>query len=164
MSARTSSRARTPGCLNKKHLMRAHEFYEKYGGLTIILARFIPIIRTFAPFVAGIGKMNYFRFAVYNVIGGAAWVVLFLVAGWWFGGREMVQKNFHLVIFAIIGISILPPLIEAVRVRMSRKGFRDSRPERYRGGDPMGARTGRRDSREVRGLAFPGVEGLLKVI
>ena len=111
--------------LNKTHLMRAHEFYEKYGGLTIILARFIPIIRTFAPFVAGIGKMNYFRFAIYNVIGGAAWVILFLVAGWWFGGREIVQKNFHLVIFAIIGISILPPLIEAVRVRMRRKGVPD---------------------------------------
>ncbi len=66
--------------------------------------------------------MNYFRFAIYNVIGGAAWVILFLVAGWWFGGREIVQKNFHLVIFAIIGISILPPLIEAVRVRMRCKG------------------------------------------
>jgi membrane-associated protein len=107
--------------LNKQHLMRAHEFYEKYGGLTIIMARFIPIIRTFAPFVAGIGQMSYLRFAIYNVIGGAAWVVLFLVAGWWFGGREIVQKNFHLVIFAIIGISILPPVVEAIRHRMRPK-------------------------------------------
>ena len=108
--------------LNKKHLLEAHEFYERYGGLTIILARFIPIIRTFAPFVAGIGKMSYLRFAVYNVTGGALWVVLFLVAGWWFGGREVVQKNFHLVIFAIIGISILPPVIEYIR---RQRGPRD---------------------------------------
>ena len=106
--------------LNKKHLMRAHEFYEKYGGLTIILARFMPIVRTFAPFVAGIGKMSYPRFAVYNVTGGAVWVVSFLVAGWRFGGLEKVQKNFHLVIGAIIVISVLPPIIEALRVRMNR--------------------------------------------
>jgi len=106
--------------LNKRHLLRAHEFYETYGGLTIILARFIPIVRTFAPFVAGIGKMSYWRFAVYNVTGGAVWVVSFLVAGWWFGGRELVQKNFHLVIAAIIAISILPPAIEAVRARWAR--------------------------------------------
>ncbi len=107
--------------LNKKHLMRAHEFYEKYGGLTIILARFMPIVRTFAPFVAGIGKMSYPRFAVYNVVGGAVWVVAFLYAGWMFGGLESVQKNFHLVIGAIIVISILPPIIEALRHRLSRR-------------------------------------------
>jgi membrane-associated protein len=112
----TSERSRL---LNKKHLMRAHEFYEKYGGLTIILARFMPIVRTFAPFVAGIGKMSYPRFAVYNVAGGAAWVLSFLVAGWWFGGLETVQKNFHLVIGAIIVISVLPPIIEAIRVRLA---------------------------------------------
>jgi membrane-associated protein len=106
--------------LNKKHLMRAHEFYEKYGGLTIILARFMPIVRTFAPFVAGIGKMSYPRFAVYNVVGGTAWVLSFLVAGWWFGGLETVQKNFHLVIGAIIVISVLPPIIEWLRVRLAR--------------------------------------------
>ncbi len=106
--------------LNKKHLMRAHEFYEKYGGLTIILARFMPIVRTFAPFVAGIGKMSYPRFAAYNVVGGAAWVLSFLVAGWWFGGLETVQKNFHLVIGVIIVISVLPPIIEALRVRLNR--------------------------------------------
>ena len=104
--------------LNKKHLMRAHEFYETYGGLTIILARFMPIVRTFAPFVAGIGKMSYPRFAVYNVAGGAVWVLSFLIAGWWFGGLETVQKNFHLVIGAIIVISVLPPIIEALRLRL----------------------------------------------
>src|SRR4029077_19330480 len=76
--------------LNKKHLLRAHEFYEKYGGLTIILARFVLIVRTFAPFVAGIGRMNYPRFALYNITGGAAWVLSFLLAGWWFGAREVV--------------------------------------------------------------------------
>ena len=107
--------------LNKKHLLRAHEFYEQYGGLTIILARFIPIIRTFAPFVAGIGKMSYFRFALYNVTGGAIWVLSFLVAGWWFGAQEIVQKNFHLVIFAIVFISILPPGIELLRERLRKK-------------------------------------------
>jgi membrane-associated protein len=106
--------------LNKKHLKRAHEFYEKYGGLTIILARFMPIIRTFAPFVAGIGKMSYLRFAVYNVVGGAVWVASFLLAGWWFGGLETVQKNFHLVIGAIIVISVLPPIVEALRHRIGR--------------------------------------------
>lgn len=106
--------------LNKKHLMRAHEFYEQYGGLTIILARFMPIVRTFAPFVAGIGQMSYPRFALYNVIGGVAWVASFLFAGWWFGGLETVQKNFHYVIGVIIVISVLPPIIEAMRVRMRR--------------------------------------------
>jgi membrane-associated protein len=107
--------------LNRKHLLQAHEFYERYGGVTIILARFIPIIRTFAPFVAGIGKMTYHRFALYNVTGGVAWVLLFLLGGWWFGGREVVQKNFKLVIVAIIVISILPGVFEYCRARFSRK-------------------------------------------
>jgi membrane-associated protein len=101
--------------LNKKHLKRAHDFYEEYGGITIILARFIPIVRTFAPFVAGIGKMSYRRFAVYNVAGGIGWILLFLIAGWWFGGREVVQRNFKLVIVAIIVISVLPGVYEFVR-------------------------------------------------
>jgi len=78
----------------------------------------MPIVRTFAPFVAGIGKMSYPRFAVYNVAGGAVWVLSFLMAGWWFGGLETVQKNFHLVIGAIIVISVLPPIIEALRLRL----------------------------------------------
>jgi membrane-associated protein len=103
--------------LNRKHLLEAQRFYGRYGGKTIILARFVPIVRTFAPFVAGIGKMSYARFAAFNVIGGIAWVLSFLVAGWWFGGREVIQKNFKLVIVAIILISVLPALIEYVRRR-----------------------------------------------
>lgn len=103
--------------LNKKHLLHAHNFYEQYGGITIILARFIPIIRTFAPFVAGIGQMNYRRFALYNVTGGIAWILMFLLAGWWFGGRDVVQKNFKLVIVAVIVISVLPGVYEYIRAR-----------------------------------------------
>jgi membrane-associated protein len=104
--------------LNKKHLREAYDFYERYGGITIILARFMPIVRTFAPFVAGIGKMTYARFAFYNVTGGVAWVLLFLLGGWWFGGLEKVQKNYHLVILAIIVISILPGAVHFVRARL----------------------------------------------
>ncbi len=111
--------------LNRKHLLEAHEFYERYGGVTIILARFMPIIRTFAPFVAGIGKMTYARFAVYNITGGVAWVLLFLLGGWKFGGLETVQKNFHLVILVIIAISVLPPILHFVRTRLAA---RNSRP------------------------------------
>jgi membrane-associated protein len=107
--------------LNKKHLWRAHEFYEKYGGLTIILARFMPIVRTFAPFVAGIGKMSYRRFAAYNIVGGSVWILLFLLAGWGFGGQEYVQKNFKLVVVAIIVISVLPGVYEYLRVRIGHK-------------------------------------------
>ncbi len=103
--------------LNKRHLTEAHEFYERYGAKTIILARFIPIIRTFAPFVAGIGRMNYFKFAVYNVVGGVAWVLLCLLAGWFFGNLEFVRKNFELVIIAIVAISVLPAVIEIFRNR-----------------------------------------------
>jgi membrane-associated protein len=98
--------------LNRKHLLEAQRFYEQYGGLTIILARFMPIIRTFAPFVAGIGKMSYPRFALYNVTGGTVWVLMFLLGGWWFGSQEIVKKNFHYVIAAIIVISVLPPIIQ----------------------------------------------------
>lgn len=103
--------------LNRKHLQEAHEFYEKYGGKTIILARFIPIIRTFAPFVAGIGRMNYFKFAIYNVTGGVAWVLICLLAGWFLGSYEFVQKRFELVIIAIIVVSILPGVVEYLRSR-----------------------------------------------
>jgi membrane-associated protein len=103
--------------LNKEYLYRTHRFYEKYGGKTIVLARFIPIIRTFAPFVAGIGTMTYSRFIVYNVAGGVAWVILFVFGGYFFGNIPFVKKNFSLVIFAIIFISVLPGIIEFLRSR-----------------------------------------------
>jgi membrane-associated protein len=103
--------------LNKKHLLRAHQFYEEYGGITIILARFIPIVRTFAPFVAGIGEMSYRRFGLYNVTGGVAWILAFLLGGWSFGGLPIVQNYFHLVIGAIIVISVVPGVVEYWRAR-----------------------------------------------
>jgi len=105
---------------NKKHLLEAQGFYEKYGAKTIILARFVPIVRTFAPFVAGIGRMNYARFAIFNITGGATWVLAFLLAGWWFGGLPAIQRNFKLVILAIIVISVFPAVVEIVRKRMGR--------------------------------------------
>ncbi len=98
--------------LNQDHLRKAHAFYEKYGGKTIILARFIPIIRTFAPFVAGIGKMTYLHFISYNVIGGLVWVLLFVCGGYWFADLPLVQNHFHYVIVAIIVISVLPAIYE----------------------------------------------------
>jgi len=101
--------------LNRKHLDRTHEFYERYGGKTIVIARFVPIVRTFAPFVAGIGKMTYGRFLSYNVIGGLAWVLGFVMAGFWFGNIPVVKRNFTLVIFAIIILSVMPAVIEAFR-------------------------------------------------
>jgi membrane-associated protein len=104
--------------LNKEYLLRTHRFYEKYGGKTIVLARFIPIIRTFAPFVAGIGTMAYSRFIVYNIAGGIAWVVFFVLGGYFFGNIPFVKTNFSLVIFAIIFISILPGVIEFIRSRI----------------------------------------------
>jgi membrane-associated protein len=107
--------------LNKKHLLRAQEFYEKYGGKTIILARFVPIVRTFAPFVAGIGKMGYGRFFAYNVVGAIAWVTICVVAGYYFGNWSFVQKRFELVIVAIVIISVLPMAIEFVRARRAGK-------------------------------------------
>jgi membrane-associated protein len=103
--------------LNKEYLYRTHRFYEKYGGKTIVLARFIPIIRTFAPFVAGIGSMTYGRFIIYNVSGGIGWVVILVLGGYLFGNIPVVKQNFSLVIFAIIILSILPGIIEFLRHR-----------------------------------------------
>jgi membrane-associated protein len=104
--------------LNKEYLDRTHRFYEKHGGKTIILARFIPIIRTFAPFVAGIGKMTYWHFISYNVIGGVAWIALFTFGGYFFGNIPIVKDNFTLVILAIIFISLVPVMIEFVNHRL----------------------------------------------
>ena len=107
--------------LNQDHLHKAHAFYEKYGGKTIILARFIPIIRTFAPFVAGIGKMTYLHFISYNIIGAAAWVLGFVFGGYWFADLPLVQNHFHYVIVAIIVISVLPAVYEVWAERRKSK-------------------------------------------
>ena len=104
--------------LKKEYLDRTHAFYEKHGGKTIIIARFIPIIRTFAPFVAGIGAMTYPKFIAYNVIGGLAWTALFTFVGYFFGNLPVVQNNFTIVIMAIIFISLLPVFIELINSRL----------------------------------------------
>jgi membrane-associated protein len=106
--------------LRKDYLDRTHAFYEKHGGKTIILARFVPIIRTFAPFVAGVGAMSYPRFITYNIVGAVLWVGLFVPAGYFFGNIPAVRKNFTLVILAIIALSVLPIALEAIRTRRSR--------------------------------------------
>lgn len=104
----------------REYLERTHRFYERYGGKTIILARFIPIVRTFAPFVAGVGRMSYGRFLAYNVVGGVVWVLLFVLGGYWFGNLPMVQRHFEWVIAAIIGLSLLPALLEYLRHRRAQ--------------------------------------------
>ncbi len=105
--------------LKRAYLERTHAFYEKHGGKTIFLARFIPIIRTFAPFVAGVGRMSYGYFITYNVVGGLTWTALFTFGGYFFGNLEIVQKNFSLVIIAIIVISVLPVVWELVRGKLA---------------------------------------------
>ena len=104
--------------LNREYLDRTHRFYEKHGGKTIIIARFMPIIRTFAPFVAGIGKMTYMRFIGYNVSGGILWIASFVFGGYFFGNIPMVKRNFTLVIVAIIVLSVMPGVIEFLRHRL----------------------------------------------
>jgi membrane-associated protein len=101
----------------KEHLDRAHHFYKKHGGKTIILARFIPIIRMFAPFVAGIVHMDYSKFFIYNVVGGMLWVAIFVFGGFYFGNIPIVKENFSLVTILIIGISIVPAIVEFFRAR-----------------------------------------------
>jgi membrane-associated protein len=103
--------------LKREYLDRTHQFYERYGGKTIIIARFVPIIRTFAPFVAGVGAMTYWKFISYNIIGGVAWVLICALAGFFFGNLPVVRNNFSLVILAIIVISVLPGVIEFLRQR-----------------------------------------------
>lgn len=105
----------------KEYLDRTHQFYEKYGGETIIIARFIPIIRTFAPFVAGIGKMTYWKFISYNIIGGIGWVAIFVFGGYFFGNIPFVKQHFTIIIAAIIIISVLPGVIEFLRIRRENK-------------------------------------------
>ena len=103
--------------LKREYLDRTHRFYERHGAKTIVIARFVPIIRTFAPFVAGIGRMRYARFVVYNVVGGVGWIAALVLGGYGFGNIPVVRQNFTLVIFAIIGLSILPGVIEFLRQR-----------------------------------------------
>lgn len=107
--------------LKKEYLDRTHRFYEKYGGKAIILARFVPIVRTFAPFVAGIGAMNYGRFILYNVVGGIAWVAGLTYAGYLFADNPLVKERFSLVILAIIAISVMPMVVEFLLARRRSK-------------------------------------------
>lgn len=107
--------------LKREYLDKTEAFYNKYGGKTIIYARFVPIVRTFAPFVAGVGSMTYSRFASYNVIGAVLWIVSFLFLGYFFGGIPVIKSNFTYVIFAIIIVSILPAFIEVIRGRRKKK-------------------------------------------
>jgi len=104
----------------REYLERTHRFYERYGAKTIVIARFVPIVRTFAPFVAGIGRMSYARFLTYNVVGGVGWILALVLGGYAFGNIPVVRRNFTLVIFAIIALSILPGVIEVLRQRTRR--------------------------------------------
>ncbi len=108
--------------LNPEHLRRTHAFYEKHGGKTIFLARFVPIVRTFAPFVAGVGRMDYRHFAVWNVTGAIVWVVSLTLAGFFFGNIPLVKRNFETVILAIVFVSVLPMVVEFVRGRRAGAG------------------------------------------
>jgi membrane-associated protein len=108
--------------LKQEHLQKTEAFYEKHGKKTIILARFVPIVRTFAPFVAGVGSMTYGTFIAYNVIGGVAWVAICVFSGYFFGNIPIVKKNFSLVVLAIIGISVLPLAWEWWKARKARGG------------------------------------------
>jgi membrane-associated protein len=114
-------RSRLQRFIKREHIDKTHAFYEQHGGKTIILARFMPIVRTFAPFVAGIGEMTYGRFAVYNVTGAIVWVVCFTLLGYFFGGQPFVKKNFTLVIGVIILISVMPAVIELLRHRLGKR-------------------------------------------
>ena len=107
--------------IRKKHLDQTHNFFERYGNKTIVLARFVPIVRTFAPFVAGIAQMSYRQFGVYNIVGGCAWVLSCTIAGFLFGNISIVKNNFSLVVIGIVGFSVLPIVWEAVRANARRR-------------------------------------------
>jgi len=114
--------------IRKEHLDRTHAFYERHGGKTIIIARFMPIVRTFAPFVAGVGAMGYRRFATFNVLGAVLWIGLFVYSGYFFGNIPAVEHNFTLVIMAIIFVSVLPGIIEFIRSRRRAAAARVTEP------------------------------------
>lgn len=106
--------------LKQEHLEKTHKFYEKYGGKTIIIARFVPIIRTFAPFVAGVGEMSYPRFITFNIVGGVAWAAIFIFGGYFFGNLPFVKNNFSIVIITIIIISVMPAVVEFIRAKRKK--------------------------------------------
>lgn len=101
--------------INQEHIDKTEQFYKKYGAKTIILARFVPIVRTFAPFVAGVGSMHYTTFITYNVVGGVLWVSIFTLLGYFFGNMEFIKHNFHYAVFAIIGLSVVPMIYEYIQ-------------------------------------------------
>lgn len=101
--------------INQEHIDKTEQFYKKHGAKTIILARFVPIVRTFAPFVAGVGSMHYSTFITYNIVGGIVWVALFIFLGYFFGNMEFIKENFHYAIFVIIGLSIIPMIYEYIQ-------------------------------------------------
>jgi len=105
------------GIIQQAYITKTEKFYEKYGGKTVVLARFVPIVRTFAPFVAGVGSMPYGRFAMYNVVGAIVWAVLFVGGGYFFGNLPFVQKNFTAVVLAIVAVSVVPVIIELINAR-----------------------------------------------
>ncbi|MBA2304950.1 MAG: DedA family protein [Acidobacteria bacterium] len=115
--------------LNPKHLERTHEFFEKHGGKAIVMARFVPIVRTFIPFVAGAGSMTYATFAFYNILGGALWVLICVGAGYLFGAIPIIKENFELVVLGIIAVSVLPMVIELLRQWRSSRVAPRQRPE-----------------------------------
>ena len=110
-----------PRIIKQSHLDKTSEFFVRYGGKAIIIARFVPIVRTFAPFVAGSGAMDYKKFMTYNIVGAFLWVGSLVPAGWYFGNFPIVKDNFEIVVFGIIGVSLLPMVIEFVRAKLSRK-------------------------------------------
>ncbi len=114
--------------LKKEYLEQTQRFYDKYGGKTIIYARFVPIIRTFAPFVAGVGSMSYGRFASYNIIGGILWILSFMILGYFFGGIPIIKDNFTLVIFTIIILSIIPPIISVIKEKRKHNKSKRATP------------------------------------
>jgi membrane-associated protein len=114
-----------PRVVKPEHIQKTNEFFARYGGKTIVLARFVPIIRTFAPFVAGSGEMDYKRFMYFNVLGAFLWVILLVPAGWFFGGIPIVKKNFELVVIGIIFISILPMIIEIAKAKFAKNASRE---------------------------------------
>jgi membrane-associated protein len=131
---------RSSWLLNQKHLDEAHRFYERHGRKTIILARFVPIIRTFAPFVAGIGRMAFGRFAAFSVSGGILWVVSLSLAGYYFGQMPFVKNNFQLVVLAIIFISVLPAIFHAMQARRQPRGVEPLMEQELPSGSPAAQR------------------------